>query len=124
MQEPAEVRESDLIYDWNAVEKRHSLSPNRKFTFFCETLRDGIQSPSVVDPDIADKIRMVELASDLGIEHIDIGLPGAGHRAVEDCTILAKHIRDNNLPIIVFSLDEPGGFRGILAGEGTFTIVS
>lgn len=32
--------------------------------------------------------------------------------------------RDNNLPIIVFSLDEPGGFRGILAGEGTYTIVS
>ena len=31
--------------------------------------------------------------------------------------------RDNNLPIIVFSLDEPGGFRGILAGEGTFTLV-
>ncbi|WP_375227617.1 UMP kinase [Roseobacter sp. S98] len=31
--------------------------------------------------------------------------------------------RDNNLPIIVFSLDEPGGFRGILAGEGTYTRV-
>jgi len=31
--------------------------------------------------------------------------------------------RDNNLPIIVFSLDEPGGFRGILAGEGTYTTV-
>ena len=31
--------------------------------------------------------------------------------------------RDNNLPIIVFSLDEPGGFRGILAGRGTYTRV-
>lgn len=31
--------------------------------------------------------------------------------------------RDNNLPIIVFSLDEPGGFRGILAGDGTYTMV-
>jgi uridylate kinase len=31
--------------------------------------------------------------------------------------------RDNSLPIIVFSLDEPGGFRGILAGEGTYTKV-
>ncbi len=31
--------------------------------------------------------------------------------------------RDNNLPIIVFSLDEPGGFRGILAGKGTYTTV-
>jgi uridylate kinase len=31
--------------------------------------------------------------------------------------------RDNSLPIIVFSLDEPGGFRGILAGDGTYTKV-
>jgi uridylate kinase len=31
--------------------------------------------------------------------------------------------RDNNLPLIVFGLDEPGGFRGILAGEGTYTKV-
>ena len=31
--------------------------------------------------------------------------------------------RDNKLPIIVFSLDEPGGFKGILAGDGTYTIV-
>ena len=31
--------------------------------------------------------------------------------------------RDNNLPIIVFSLDEPGGFKGILAGKGTYTRV-
>ncbi|MEM6341821.1 MAG: UMP kinase, partial [Pseudomonadota bacterium] len=31
--------------------------------------------------------------------------------------------RDNNMPIIVFSLDEPGGFRGILAGQGTYTRV-
>lgn len=31
--------------------------------------------------------------------------------------------RDNSLPIIVFSLDEPGGFRGILAGNGTYTKV-
>jgi len=81
--------ENELIYDWNAAERVTSLSPKRPFTFFCETLRDGIQSPSVVDPEISDKIRLVELANDLGIQHIDIGLPGAGPRAVEDCTTLA-----------------------------------
>ena len=94
-----EFNETDLIYDWNSVEKVAPLSPKRKITFMCETLRDGIQSPSVVDPEIGDKIRLVELASDLGIHHIDIGLPGAGARAVEDCMVLAKHIRDNKLPI-------------------------
>ncbi len=99
MREQDHGKDEELIYDWNAVEKVAPLSPKRKFTFMCETLRDGIQSPSVVDPDISDKIRMVELASDLGIDHIDVGLPGAGARAIDDCTVLAKHIRDNKLPI-------------------------
>ena len=45
------------------------------------------------------------------------------HLNVMDASAIAL-ARDNGLPIIVFSLDEPGGFRGILAGEGTFTIVS
>jgi len=99
MTEAQNNRESELIYDWNAVERVTTLSPKREFTFMCESLRDGIQSPSVVDPDIGDKIRMVEIASDLGIHHIDIGLPGAGARAIEDCTVLAEFIRDNKLPI-------------------------
>ncbi len=91
---------NDLIYDWNSVEKSTTLSPKRKYVFMDETLRDGIQSPSVVDPSIEDKIRFVELSAELGIHHIDIGLPGAGPRAVEDCTILAELIRDSKLPII------------------------
>jgi 2-isopropylmalate synthase len=94
-----ELSEAELIYDWNSVEKNARLSPKRKITFLCETLRDGIQSPSVVDPAIDDKLRLVELASDLGIHHIDIGLPGAGRRAVEDCTVIAEFIRDRKLPI-------------------------
>ncbi len=95
------VQESELIYDWNSVEKSTTLSPQRKYVFMDETLRDGIQSPSVVDPSIEDKIRFVELSSDLGIHHIDIGLPGAGPRAVEDCKTLAKVVRDSKLPIKV-----------------------
>jgi len=94
-----ELAERDLIYDWNAVEKVAPLSPHRKVTFLDETLRDGIQSPSVVDPSIDDKLRLVELASELGIHYLDIGLPGAGARAVEDCTIIARHIRDAKLTI-------------------------
>jgi len=97
--EEHKVNEGELIYDWNSVEKSTTLSPKRQYVFMDETLRDGIQSPSVVDPSIEDKIRFVELSSDLGIHHIDIGLPGAGPRAVEDCTTLAKIIRDSKLPI-------------------------
>ncbi len=94
-----ELSEADIIYDWNSVEKVAPLAPGRKITFFCETLRDGIQSPSVVDPKIDDKIKLVHIASDLGIHHIDVGLPGAGPRAVEDCTRLVEYIRDQKLPI-------------------------
>ncbi len=91
--------ENELIYDWNSVEKVAPLSPKKRIQFLDETLRDGIQSPSVVDPSIDDKLRLIELANDLGIDTIDIGLPGAGKRAVEDVTTIAEHIRDAKLKI-------------------------
>ncbi|MDQ3340531.1 MAG: LeuA family protein [Myxococcota bacterium] len=89
----------DLIYDWNSVEKVAPISPKRKIQFLDETLRDGIQSPSVVDPSIEDKLRLVELANDLGIDTMDIGLPGAGRRAIEDVTTIAEHIKVHNLRV-------------------------
>lgn len=95
----SELSETELIYDWNASDKVTSLSPRRPFTFLDETLRDGIQSPSVIDPEIDDKLKLVQLANDLGIHVMDIGLPGAGQRAVEDCTTIARHIRDSGLAV-------------------------
>jgi 2-isopropylmalate synthase len=93
------VNDHELIYDWNSVEKVAPLSPKRRVQFLDETLRDGIQSPSVVDPAIDDKLRLVELANELGIDTMDIGLPGAGKRAVEDVTTIATHIRDAKLKV-------------------------
>ena len=89
----------ELIYDWNSTEKVAPLSPRRRVQFLDETLRDGIQSPSVVDPVIEDKLRLVELANDLGIDTMDIGLPGAGQRAVEDVTTIAAYIKANRLRV-------------------------
>jgi 2-isopropylmalate synthase len=94
-----DLAETDLIFDWNATEKVGPLSPKRRIQFLDETLRDGIQSPSVVDPKIEDKLQLVDLASSLGIDVMDIGLPGAGKRAVDDCTVIAKHIRDHKLQV-------------------------
>src|SRR5688500_2933926 len=91
--------ENELIYDWNSVEKVARLSPKRRIQFLDETLRDGIQSPSVVDPTIDDKLRLVELANDLGIDTMDIGLPGAGRRAIEDVTTIAEHIKSHKLRV-------------------------
>ncbi|MBS1119655.1 MAG: 2-isopropylmalate synthase [Deltaproteobacteria bacterium] len=93
------MTDHELIYDWNSVEKLAPLSPKRRIQFLDETLRDGIQSPSVVDPSIDDKLRLVELANDLGIDTMDIGLPGAGRRAIEDVTIIAEHIKSAKLKI-------------------------
>src|SRR4029079_5249035 len=94
-----EHSEKEIIYDWNSIEKVAPLTPGRRLEFFDETLRDGIQSPSVVDPKIDDKLKLVQLANDLGIHAMDLGLPGAGARAIEDVTRLVSYIRDNKLSV-------------------------
>lgn len=89
---------SDLIYDWNEI-KRKGPVIKKKPEFDDETLRDGIQSPSVVDPGIEDKLAILHLQAKLGITTTDIGLPGAGPRAFEDVLRLATEIADQKLPI-------------------------
>src|SRR5690349_4444759 len=89
---------SDITYDWNTRDAHEPLWPAR-FSLFDETLRDGIQSPSVHDPDIEDKLRIVHLLDQVGIEHLDLSLPGAGPRALEDGVRLVKEIGDQRLGI-------------------------
>lgn len=88
----------ELIYDWNEVRRSGPLLP-KKPEFDDETLRDGIQSPSVKDPTIEQKVRILHLMNDLGITTANIGLPGAGPRAKEDVTRLAREIVDHKLSI-------------------------
>ena len=92
------LRHSDLIYDWNSVTGTPFSSP-RRVMLDDETLRDGLQSPSVKDPPIDEKIRILHLMEDLGIDMADIGLPGAGPRAVADVELLAREIADSRLKI-------------------------
>ena len=91
------VNQSELIYDWNRIEQFGDSS--RRVEFDDETLRDGLQSPSVTDPQIDKKIELLHLMDSLGIDSADIGLPGAGPRAVADVTRLAQEIRDCKLDI-------------------------
>src|SRR5215469_18333842 len=88
---------SDLIYDWNAVGREQITFARVEFDD--ETLRDGLQSPSVTDPSIEKKIEILHLMDSLGIDSADIGLPGAGPRAVADVTRLAKEIADCKLDV-------------------------
>ncbi len=94
----AGLAEAGIIHDWNSVGKRTSLTAG-PFTLFDETLRDGLQSPSIHDPPVEDKAQMVRLLGEIGIEHVDIGLPGAGPRAYGDCLRLARMIREERLPV-------------------------
>jgi isopropylmalate/homocitrate/citramalate synthase len=89
---------SDLIYDWN---KNHppGLKPAGPVLINDETLRDGLQSPSVRDPSIAEKIEILHLIEALGIHSLALGLPGAGPRAVEAVTALAREIAVHKMKI-------------------------
>lgn len=89
----------ELLFDWNHKVRRSKLSPLGHFEFHDETLRDGIQGPSIVDPSIEDKLRIIELTDALGIHSADIGLPGAGPRAVEDVTAIVRHAQACKLKI-------------------------
>ncbi len=82
---------SELIYDWNTVFAR-SMKPAGRALLNDESLRDGLQSPSVRDPSIEEKIEILHLMDQLGINMLDIGLPGAGPRATAHCEALAREI--------------------------------
>jgi 2-isopropylmalate synthase len=88
----------DLIYDWN---KNHppGLKPPGPVLINDETLRDGLQSPSVRDPSIAEKIEILHLMEALGIHSLALGLPAAGPRAVEAVTALAREIAGHKMKI-------------------------
>jgi isopropylmalate/homocitrate/citramalate synthase len=92
------MEERELIYDWNVSGERWTRPPFR-IQFDDETLRDGLQSPSVRSPAIEDKIRILHLMDRLGIDTADIGLPGAGPHVVGDVMRLAQEIRSAGLQI-------------------------
>lgn len=87
-----------LIYDWNAKDRRGPVLRKRP-RFVDETIRDGLQSPSVIDPTIEQKMELVRLMDRLGIDVVDLGLPGAGPRAVEDVERLCRFIVEEKLSI-------------------------
>ncbi len=89
----------ELIYDWNETERRGPIVRRRAFELHDETLRDGIQNPSVVDPSIGDKLEILHLLDEVGVDSTDVGLPGAGPRAFDDVLTLCREIVDQKLRI-------------------------
>ena len=91
------ARLQDLIHDWNQSEE--APRPEGHVALDDETLRDGLQGPSVVDPPIETKKAILHAMDGLGIDTADVGLPGAGPRAVADVTALCREIVDSRLKI-------------------------
>jgi 2-isopropylmalate synthase len=94
----AAMQQSEWIYDWN-VATPPAIPPGTRVTMDDETLRDGLQNPSVFDPSIQEKIEILHLMESLGIESVNIGLPGAGPRAMADVEALAREIATNRMRI-------------------------
>ncbi len=93
-----QLPDAKLIYDWNTAGNGY---PHRDqpVELNDETLRDGLQSPSVRDPAIETKIELLHLMDRLGIHSVDLGLPGAGPRACADITGLCRAIVESKLSI-------------------------
>ncbi|NJK32882.1 MAG: 2-isopropylmalate synthase [Deltaproteobacteria bacterium] len=87
-----------LVYDWNEKD-RHGPLLQRKPKFVDETIRDGLQSPSVRDPSVEQKMELIRLMDRLGIHVVNLGLPGAGRRAQQDVELLLRFIVEEKLRI-------------------------
>jgi len=92
------VSVDELIYDWNTIDP-DLIHPQRHIGFDDETLRDGLQSPSVSEPAVADKIELLHLMDAMGIDTADIGLPGAGGTHAAGVEIMAREIAEQKLKI-------------------------
>jgi 2-isopropylmalate synthase len=91
--------ESELIYDWNRAAGADLRPARGRVELDDETLRDGLQSPSVRNPSIEEKLKILHMIAELGIESADIGLPGAGPHVVRDVERLAREIVEQRLKI-------------------------
>lgn len=94
-----DTNSTKLVYDWNSKSYHGRIVLNRDFELHDETLRDGIQNPSVIDPEIEDKLEILHMLEAIGVDTIDVGLPGAGPRAFQDVLRLCREIADHRMRI-------------------------
>jgi 2-isopropylmalate synthase len=91
-----DIEPSELIYDWNV----HGDAPEyRPIQLVDETLRDGLQSPSLTQPRIQDKVYLLYLMNDLGIQSVNTGIPASGETVKYDCRVMAREIAHHGLSI-------------------------
>ena len=92
------MEEHELIYDWNAIDysiEREVSNHPHELWFDDETLRDGLQSPSARNPSIEQKIELIDYMEKLGIQKVDLGLPGAGPFHIDHIDSMLNHMGDS-----------------------------
>ncbi len=92
------MKESELIYDWNTIDYEIARNPSNHphgVWFDDETLRDGLQSPSARNPEIEQKIELIDYMEKLGIQKVDLGLPGAGPFHIGHIDAMLTHMGEN-----------------------------
>ncbi|UCC73640.1 MAG: 2-isopropylmalate synthase [Gemmatimonadota bacterium] len=94
----SDLSEDRLVYDWAELGGEQP-EPPRTAMLDDETLRDGLQSPSVIDPPTDVKVKILHLMDSFGIETADVGLPGAGPRQRDAVETLCREIADSKLSI-------------------------
>ncbi len=92
------MNRNEWIHDWNAAGPL-AIPQGTRVLLNDETLRDGLQNPSIQDPTIEEKIEILHLMESLGIDSVNIGLPGAGPRAAKHVEALAREIATNRMRI-------------------------
>ena len=93
---------SKLIYDWNVIDYEINRNPANHphgVWFDDETLRDGLQSPSARNPTIEEKTELLTYMEKLGIQKVDLGLPGAGPFHREHINAMLSQITENDFQI-------------------------
>jgi 2-isopropylmalate synthase len=93
------LKTTELIYDWNEIRRKGRII-EKNVEFFDETLRDGLQNPSVIDPPLEPKLKLLHLMNTLGIHAADLGLPGSSKRAYDDVLRMCQEIVNNKLDVI------------------------
>jgi len=84
-----------LVFDWDG----EGASAMRSLEINDETLRDGLQAASVLDPPLDDKRELLDLMARVGVRAASLGMPAAGPRALEEVVALARHLRDARLDL-------------------------
>ena len=110
---------NQLIHDWNTVDCAQRVA-DKPVLLDDETLRDGLQSPTVNDPTIDEKIRLLHLMHQLGIDMVDLGLPGAGPRACADVEALAERVIVINRGSLLYD----GPLQGLVDRYAPYKIIT